>query len=456
MGATVRFADWKRHSKMASLSEALSIALDHYFAGRKDEAGEIAGRILDAVPDHPRALHLAGVVAGERGALDEAAAFLTRAARSLPVDAAVAGDLARVLNAAGRTDEADAVLRRIAPSSPADPEIAAATARLAERSGDFSAAFAWRRRAFRLTTRSTALESLADCAAAAGMDDAARAARRDHAALAPDSAAVWGRLGPRLEKDGSLTGAPSDWPMLERSLRLDPQGPMRRSALWAARRATGLDAAYHSHEGQDALVHRNFFPHLRGGVFVDVGAFDGTTWSNTLFFEREMGWNGVCVEASPARCADYLRAGRRAPCLNVAAGDRDGEAAFMEVSSGMTMMNGLVDTMDPDQRALAESGGAAVRTIVVPLRRLDGLLRERGLSRVHFLSVDVEGAERAVLAGLDPAACTVDVVCLESLRADPELRALMDARGYDFFCRFAGGDEIFVRRGFSPASAHES
>ena len=46
------------------------------------------------------------------------------------------------------------------------------------------------------------------------------------------------------------------------------------------------------------LFSRFFFQERRGdGVYVEVGAYDGRTYSNSLFFEVALGWGGVLVEA---------------------------------------------------------------------------------------------------------------------------------------------------------------
>ena len=34
----------------------------------------------------------------------------------------------------------------------------------------------------------------------------------------------------------------------------------------------------------------------RHGTFVDLGCYDGVTYSNTWYFETKLGWSGVCVE----------------------------------------------------------------------------------------------------------------------------------------------------------------
>ena len=37
----------------------------------------------------------------------------------------------------------------------------------------------------------------------------------------------------------------------------------------------------------------------RDGFFIDIGAYDGLTISNTAYMELELGWNGICVEPNP-------------------------------------------------------------------------------------------------------------------------------------------------------------
>lgn len=52
---------------------------------------------------------------------------------------------------------------------------------------------------------------------------------------------------------------------------------------------------FHSQVGQDEWVH-SMLRSKRNGFFVELGACDGLYLSNTLFFERSMGWKGVLIE----------------------------------------------------------------------------------------------------------------------------------------------------------------
>ncbi|NUB27861.1 tetratricopeptide repeat protein [Azospirillum brasilense] len=128
---------------MATVSEALSIALDHHIAGRVAEAETLYGRILEAVPGHPDASHLMGLLLAQTG----------RVAAALPhLDAAVTGDPAsptyhlnrgKVQDALGQTAAAAAswlaTLRRQPDHGEAAERLAPALRVLAETAFDSGA-----------------------------------------------------------------------------------------------------------------------------------------------------------------------------------------------------------------------------------------------------------------------------------------------------------------------------
>lgn len=38
------------------------------------------------------------------------------------------------------------------------------------------------------------------------------------------------------------------------------------------------------------MAYENFFHKMRGGTFLELGALDGYSYSNTLLFEHYLGW----------------------------------------------------------------------------------------------------------------------------------------------------------------------
>jgi tetratricopeptide (TPR) repeat protein/SAM-dependent methyltransferase len=102
---------------MATVNEALQIALDHFYAGRFIEAETLAARILAAIPDHADAAHLYGLVLAQTGRAQEAVGYLATAAtvRDTP-DHHVNYGLVLAMN--GRRDEAMAAFRRALALNP--------------------------------------------------------------------------------------------------------------------------------------------------------------------------------------------------------------------------------------------------------------------------------------------------------------------------------------------------
>ena len=60
---------------------------------------------------------------------------------------------------------------------------------------------------------------------------------------------------------------------------------------------------------EDMLLFRRFFadPPRCNGTFLELGALNGTLFSNTLFFEEYLGWNGVLIEAQPNNAAELMK-----------------------------------------------------------------------------------------------------------------------------------------------------
>ncbi|KAG8248507.1 hypothetical protein J6590_038208 [Homalodisca vitripennis] len=50
----------------------------------------------------------------------------------------------------------------------------------------------------------------------------------------------------------------------------------------------------------------------KDGFFIECGALDGETRSNTLYMERFLNWSGLLIEADPLNFAQMLRKNRHA------------------------------------------------------------------------------------------------------------------------------------------------
>ena len=190
---------------------------------------------------------------------------------------------------------------------------------------------------------------------------------------------------------------------------------------------------YHSQCGQDQFIRENFFPDKNDGVFVDVGAYDGTTFSNTLFFER-LGWAGLCVEPLPD-AFEKLKRDRHAICEPVCAAEFDGRVLFTEVEDRLNgkMLSGISNHFDP--RHVARINGNKRNEFRARALSLSQLLGRHVIPHVDYMSIDTEGSELAVLKGLDFDRFDVSVFTIEDNYGDSGIPAFMRDKGYELVTR---------------------
>jgi len=140
--------------------------------------------------------------------------------------------------------------------------------------------------------------------------------------------------------------------------------------------------AFHSQVGQDRFIFERFFSDRNCGRFLDIGAHDGVRFSNTLFFEEELGWEGICIEPLPD-VFGRLSANRKAICLNCCIADYEGTGDFLDVTGtgDVRMLSGLIDAYDPRHMAMIGGVSKGGKSLQLPVRRLSPILDKHGFMR---------------------------------------------------------------------------
>jgi len=134
---------------------------------------------------------------------------------------------------------------------------------------------------------------------------------------------------------------------------------------------------YFSQFGQDKLVAEQLAPGIRNGLFVDIGAYDGVSFSNTVYLERERQWTGIAIEPEPGAFA-ALESQRSCRCIWAAVGDTAGTAQFVVAG----MLSGSIDTMD--RRRHRRIGKENTALIDVPRVRFNDIVLAEGLKRIDL------------------------------------------------------------------------
>lgn len=173
---------------------------------------------------------------------------------------------------------------------------------------------------------------------------------------------------------------------------------------------------FYSQDGQDSFLETYIFKGYTDGFFVDVGAHDGRTINNTLHFE-EKGWKGINIE--PIKEVYEKLCLNRPNCVNIncAVSSVSGDREFILNKGYTEMLSGLLDTFHPNhfQRLYRENmqTNSNSEVIHVKTKRLDEILEDHNVKRVHYLSIDVEGAECEVIKSINFERVFIDVIGFE-------------------------------------------
>ena len=142
---------------------------------------------------------------------------------------------------------------------------------------------------------------------------------------------------------------------------------------------------FRSQIGQDKWVTETMFPDVTDGFFLDVGSADGTFNSNTKVLEQK-GWTGICIDPFPTNMQDRT-------CLmlkDVVFSESGRKVSFQAPGGGL---GGITDTL-----GMGKDDAMKAPTVEFTTTTLAEILERHKAPRfIHFISLDIEGAELEAL-----------------------------------------------------------
>jgi FkbM family methyltransferase len=209
---------------------------------------------------------------------------------------------------------------------------------------------------------------------------------------------------------------------------------------------------FHSQWKQDKYLHENVFKGQRNGIFVDIGAHDGITGSNSFFFEKELDWTGICIEPITDRYNDLVK-NRKCITENCCVYSRNCEVDFCEHKGYTEMLSGIRDTYDPRhvKRYTIEQHimGGSTKIVKKAAYTLSYLLDKHNMHKIDFLSIDVEGAELDILKGIDFDKNKIRVIDVEDNYADTfwKIDEFLRSKGFKQLCVLSG-DKVYINENY--------
>ncbi|KAI0563503.1 Methyltransferase FkbM [Gracilaria domingensis] len=180
---------------------------------------------------------------------------------------------------------------------------------------------------------------------------------------------------------------------------------------------------------QDAYLYIKHFSRLnRRGVYLDIASNDPIKISNTYFYDRCLGWRGMCVEANDKYFESTYRE-RSCQLVPTCVGTKPGEKVKFRLRGEVGGVVGDSYKFNNDTR------GVEVERLCTTAQTV---LDRNRVSHIDLLSLDVEGFEMQVLSGIDFSRTRIDVILIEVTPCFDEAKQLLEGLGYE---RIVVGEE---------------
>ncbi len=187
---------------------------------------------------------------------------------------------------------------------------------------------------------------------------------------------------------------------------------------------------------------------FENGFYVEVGANDGRSFSNTYVLEKTKNWSGILIEPIMHKHFEsrLYRDASRNRFVYGACVDFD----YPNSNVKMYFSNLMTTSEKGNSKDWAEAGsiflnaGETVLPFWAPAILLSNVLSDADIRIVDFLSIDVEGAELSVLNGIDFNKFQIDLILIETPK-NSEAVEFLKKRNYDHILDL--GANHFFKRG---------
>jgi len=170
---------------------------------------------------------------------------------------------------------------------------------------------------------------------------------------------------------------------------------------------------FYSQCGEDKFLYEKYIMPLNlvNPIYLEMGAMDGVNFTNTYFFEKELGWTGILIEPHPM---NYKKL-----CINrpnnklfnnvISNDENDVEFTYFE-SECLSGISGVKNTLTENNIKIFYTKNNEwisnmiddhLKVEIVKPKKLSEIVKLSGYDKIDFFSLDVEGHELSVLKSFD-------------------------------------------------------
>jgi FkbM family methyltransferase len=199
---------------------------------------------------------------------------------------------------------------------------------------------------------------------------------------------------------------------------------------------------FYSQFEQDKYLYNTFFQNkYNPGYFIDIGAHDGVTGSNTFLFEK-LGWKGICFEPLPS-VYEKLKINRKCQTRQIALSNNKGKEQFFVIEGYSEMLSGLVSNYEQEHifrinKELKEFE-QNYEYIEVECSTFNEEVKN---TKIDILSIDTEGSESKIIQSINFDKYQISFLIFEMNYYNEELINFLNSKNFTLIHR-TGPDLIY-------------
>ena len=185
----------------------------------------------------------------------------------------------------------------------------------------------------------------------------------------------------------------------------------------------------------------------KNGFFVEFGATNGLSLSNTYSLEKHFDWDGILAEPLPSWHADLRKNRECAIDTRCVYSQSDLRMAFVDTFEAPEL-SGLKKSLQDDHNKSARANNRTIEVNTVSL--MDLLGQYSAPDTIDYLSIDTEGSELEILIPFDFTRYHVSTLTVEHNFVEPQrtaIRELLEIAGFRRVCQeISRWDDWYVNR----------
>ena len=176
---------------------------------------------------------------------------------------------------------------------------------------------------------------------------------------------------------------------------------------------------------------------LKNMHLVEVGAFDGIRYSNTIMLEKKFQLKTILIEPEPSNYKKILKNRPKSTSLNYAISHKEELVKF--ICGGA--VGGIISKMSKDhKKSFSSSFGKEIEILALPLSKV---IKENSVKEIYLLSIDCEGGDLDVLKSINFEEILIHIIVVEISHNKCEIEELIRANGFHLK-RKLFGNQIWV------------